>query len=58
MNADYRVFEFNNTAVDEPRLVQDESTLSGGLGLSCTNLVELGFDLPEEDPDGPRPEQP
>ena len=57
-NADYRIFDFKETAGDGPRLKQDESTLPGGLGLSWTDSVELGSDLPEEDPDAIRPGEP
>jgi broad specificity phosphatase PhoE len=51
MNADYRIFDFEDAASGELRLRQDETTLSGGLGLSWKGPVELGSDLPEEDPD-------
>ena len=51
MNADYRIFDFEHATSGELRLRQDESTLSGGLGLSWKDPVELGSDLPEEDPD-------
>ncbi|KAK0386673.1 hypothetical protein NLU13_6508 [Sarocladium strictum] len=48
-NSDYRIFQLSlgplGVAVE-----QDESTLTGGLGLSWETRVELGFELPEEDP--------
>jgi broad specificity phosphatase PhoE len=49
-NSDYRIFHFTG---DMPDLTieQDESTLAGGLGLSWKIRVELGFELPEEDPE-------
>ncbi|KJZ77411.1 hypothetical protein HIM_03135 [Hirsutella minnesotensis 3608] len=59
-NADYRVFRFDLradagadgiTGQGKPRraLQQEESTLAGGMGLSWTHQVELGFELPGED---------
>ncbi|KAM0232677.1 hypothetical protein ACHAP5_010653 [Fusarium lateritium] len=52
-NSDYRVFDFEAERGDtgELRVKQQEKTLSGGLGLSLTDPVALGLDLPEEDPD-------
>ncbi|KAM0201951.1 hypothetical protein ACHAQI_011084 [Fusarium lateritium] len=52
-NSDYRVFDFEAERGDagEVRVKQQEKTLSGGLGLSLTDPVALGLDLPEEDPD-------
>lgn len=49
MNADYRIFRFagEQDSRAELRLVQDESTIKGGLGLSWNEPVELGFELPE-----------
>ncbi|KAF7558498.1 hypothetical protein G7046_g5663 [Stylonectria norvegica] len=44
-NSDFRIFNFDGT-----RLWQDESTLKGGLGLSFTDRVVLGSELPVEDP--------
>ena len=43
-NADYRIFEFQGDELDNGRrkIVQDESTVSGGLGWSSTEQVELG----------------
>lgn len=48
-NSDYRIFNFEH-GPEGPALKQHESTLSGGMGFSGTNPVELGSDLPEEDP--------
>ncbi|KAH7244396.1 histidine phosphatase superfamily [Fusarium redolens] len=45
-NSDYRVFDFDGEGVK-----QQEGTMAGGLGLSITEPVALGLDLPEEDPD-------
>jgi hypothetical protein len=52
-NSDYRVFDFEAERGDEDelRVKQQERTLSGGLGLSFTDPVALGLDLPEEDPE-------
>ncbi|KAF4954099.1 hypothetical protein FSARC_12224 [Fusarium sarcochroum] len=52
-NSDYRVFDFEaeRGAEGELRVRQQEKTLSGGLGLSFTEPVALGLDLPEEDPE-------
>ncbi|KAM5367366.1 hypothetical protein ACJA88_011618 [Fusarium oxysporum] len=44
-NSDYRVFDFDGQGIK-----QQEGTLAGGMGLSLTEPVELGLDLPEEDP--------
>lgn len=44
-NSDYRVFDFEDKAIK-----QREATAAGGMGLSLTEPVELGLDLPEEDP--------
>ncbi|KAL8322339.1 hypothetical protein RB601_001502 [Gaeumannomyces tritici] len=55
-NADYRVFDFaDDGPADAPasepyRLVQSESTMSGGLGTCWTQPVALGHALPESDP--------
>ncbi|KAL8390206.1 hypothetical protein RB595_009343 [Gaeumannomyces hyphopodioides] len=54
-NADYRVFDFAERPADAPagapyRLVQSESTTSGGLGTCSTRPVVLGRGLPESDP--------
>jgi hypothetical protein len=48
-NSDYRIFRFTSETA-EVAIEQDESTLKGGLGLSWETRVELGFELPEEDP--------
>lgn len=50
-NADYRIFDLVDgvSEGDLSGLRQWESTLSGGLGWSRTEKVELGFELPEED---------
>jgi hypothetical protein len=45
-NSDYRVFDFDGEGVK-----QQEGTMAGGLGLSITEPVALGLDLPEEDPE-------
>lgn len=45
-NSDYRMFRFADA--EGLDLEQDESTLSGGLGLSWQDRVEVGSDLPEE----------
>ncbi|KAF5026379.1 hypothetical protein F66182_1507 [Fusarium sp. NRRL 66182] len=52
-NSDYRVFDFEaGRGQDaELRVRQQDKTLAGGLGLSFTDPVELGLDLPVEDPD-------
>lgn len=51
-NSDYRIFEFGHApSADDHGLVQDEATISGGLGLSRTTRVELGSDIPEEVPE-------
>ncbi|KAM0236740.1 hypothetical protein ACHAPO_004781 [Fusarium lateritium] len=52
-NSDYRVFDFEaeRNAEGELRVVQQERTLAGGLGLSWKDPVALGTDLPEEDPE-------
>lgn len=52
MNADYRIFAFEEKQGEGEgiRLVQDKATIEGGLGLSWNEPVELGLDLPEEDP--------
>ncbi|KAF4335087.1 phosphoglycerate mutase [Fusarium beomiforme] len=47
-NSDYRVFDFDGEGVS---LKQQEATIAGGLGLSFTEPVALGLDLPEEDPE-------
>ncbi|KAF5978929.1 hypothetical protein FBULB1_5957 [Fusarium bulbicola] len=44
-NSDYRVFDFEAQGIK-----QREGTAAGGMGLSFTEPVELGLDLPEEDP--------
>ncbi|KAG5778331.1 hypothetical protein H9Q73_007989 [Fusarium xylarioides] len=44
-NSDYRVFDFEGQGIK-----QREETAAGGMGLSFTETVELGLDLPEEDP--------
>lgn len=44
-NSDYRVFDFEDEGIK-----QREATAAGGMGLSFTEPVELGLDLPEEDP--------
>ncbi|KAG9502287.1 hypothetical protein J7337_005114 [Fusarium musae] len=44
-NSDYRVFDFEDKGIK-----QREETKAGGMGLSFTETVELGLDLPEEDP--------
>ncbi|KAF4956648.1 hypothetical protein FGADI_3637 [Fusarium gaditjirri] len=44
-NSDYRVFDFDGQGI-----TQQEGTAAGGMGLSFTEPVELGLDLPEEDP--------
>ncbi|KAF5564902.1 phosphoglycerate mutase [Fusarium phyllophilum] len=44
-NSDYRVFDFEDKGIK-----QRETTAAGGMGLSFTETVELGLDLPEEDP--------
>ncbi|KHN98664.1 Histidine phosphatase superfamily, clade-1 [Metarhizium album ARSEF 1941] len=49
-NGDYRIFEFEQGARQDGSrrvLVQDESTISGGLGLSRTCRVPLGDGLPD-----------
>lgn len=50
-NGDYRIFDFaGNPGADAPlRLLQWESTLSGGLGHSWTEPVEIGAGLPEDE---------
>lgn len=50
-NGDYRIFDFGDKPeADGPlKLVQWESTLSGGLGLSWTDPVEIGSGLPEDE---------
>ncbi|QPC77151.1 hypothetical protein HYE68_007903 [Fusarium pseudograminearum] len=52
-NSDYRVFNFETerNADGGLRVVQQERTLDGGLGLSWKDPVALGGDLPEEDPE-------
>ncbi|RGP62344.1 phosphoglycerate mutase [Fusarium sporotrichioides] len=52
-NSDYRVFDFDTErgADGELKIIQQERTLSGGLGLSWKDPVALGGDLPEEDPE-------
>jgi hypothetical protein len=51
-NSDYRIFEFKDAVLDDlrARLSQDEDTITGGLGLSWTHRVELGFEIPNEEP--------
>lgn len=51
-NSDYRIFEFEHapTSLDHG-LTQDESTTKGGLGLSWTERVVLGSELPDEEPE-------
>lgn len=54
-NADYRIYNFTDDAVDEAGTLvvrQDDSTAAGGMGLSWTHSVELGSELPDEDPGG------
>uniref|UniRef100_A0A0B7KGD0 Phosphoglycerate mutase n=1 Tax=Bionectria ochroleuca TaxID=29856 RepID=A0A0B7KGD0_BIOOC len=48
-NADYRLFDFVAEKGGEGQfdLIQDETTLAGGLGLSRTSRATLGEDLPE-----------
>ncbi|KAF4450658.1 hypothetical protein F53441_6319 [Fusarium austroafricanum] len=46
-NSDYRLFDFEDG--EEVKIKQQERTLAGGLGLSFTEPVALGLDLPEED---------
>lgn len=48
-NADYRIFDFETDAAGAPKLKQHDDTIAGGLGLSWTEPVELGLDLPAED---------
>ncbi|KPA44301.1 phosphoglycerate mutase [Fusarium langsethiae] len=52
-NSDYRVFDFDTErgADGELKIIQQERTLSGGLGLSWKDPVALGGDLPEGDPE-------
>ncbi|KAM0550835.1 hypothetical protein ACHAPJ_008698 [Fusarium lateritium] len=52
-NSDYRMFDFEaeRGAEGELRVKQQEKTLAGGLGLSWTEPVALGLELPEEDPE-------
>ena len=49
-NGDYRIFDFGvNPEEGAPlKLVQWESTVSGGLGLSWTEPVEIGAGLQED----------
>ena len=50
-NGDYRIFDFSGEPVaDGPlKLVQWESTLSGGLGHSWAEPVEIGEGLPDDE---------
>lgn len=50
-NGDYRIFDFqgNPEADRSLKLVQWESTVSGGLGLSWTEPVEIGAGLEEDE---------
>lgn len=52
-NAEYRIFEFEgeDRSIDggvRKGLIQDESTLAGGLGTTWTTRVELGSELPDD----------
>ena len=48
-NADYRIFDFVDGAQGgQAQIKQREETLSGGLGWSWKDPVEIGSDLPEE----------
>lgn len=49
MNADYRVFEFDESRQEEGGLRQWEGMESGGMGWSWEQRVELGDGLPEEE---------
>lgn len=49
MNADYRVFEFDESREEEGGLRQWEGMESGGMGWSWEQRVELGDGLPEEE---------
>lgn len=57
-NADYRIFDFETDTSEPgvPKLQQHQDTIAGGQGISWTEPVELGLDLPtndtpDEDPD-------
>lgn len=47
-NSDYRIFDFDQEA-GGLKLKQHESTVAGGMGLSWTEPVALGSELPDED---------
>ena len=51
-NSDYRIFNFESQS-EEPgfKLIQDEATLRGGLGLSRRERCELGSELPRGKPE-------
>jgi hypothetical protein len=48
-NADYRIFDVEDGDSHVPRLSQHQDTISGGLGWSFTEPVELGSGLPTDD---------
>ncbi|KAF4461844.1 phosphoglycerate mutase [Fusarium albosuccineum] len=55
-NSDYRMFDFEaerGAEDDGVQVKQRETTTSGGLGLSWTDPVALGLDLPDEGPEVP-----
>lgn len=54
-NSDYRIFDFEGQP-GTLELKLDESTISGGMGLSWTMQVELGSELPDEPEENPAKE--